>query len=145
MPQVQDTPSAAIELSPDKPGLEAVDLLVELAKRRLALRQWERCNLPIDGSQLGFELFMALGPVWVEGLHERSHFLKQLYLTLPYSEKGVHLHLRRLELSGWLTVCKVGVGGRTSRVDLSPRYWQLMASYAIECELRGFANMTELF
>ena len=136
-------PSDALNVDVAKPNIEQVDQLIALARRRLGLRQWERCNLPIGGSQLGYELFMALGPVWHAGANERSHFLKQLYLTLPYSEKGVRLHLRRLELTGWVTVSKKQGGGRNSKVSLSPRYWALMATYASECDRHNFSYVEE--
>ena len=109
-------------------------LLISLARRRLALRHWERRHLPIDNSQLGYELLMAIGPLSSLGELAHGQFLKQLYLALPYSEKGIRLHLRRLELTGWVTVCKTGKGSRTSRVEITDRYWLLMESYARECD-----------
>jgi len=136
-------PPDATDVDAARPKLEQVDQLIQLARHRLWLRQWERCNLPIGGSQLGYELFMALGPVWHAGADQRSHFLKQLYLALPYSEKGVRLHLRRLELMGWVTVSKKQGGGRNSKVSLSPRYWELMATYASECDRRDFSYAEE--
>ena len=111
-----------------------LDLLISMTRRRLALRHWERLHLPIDNSQLGYELLMAIGPLSILGTLAHGQFLKQLYLALPYSEKGIRLHLRRLELTGWVTVCKTGKGSRTSRVEITDRYWLLMESYARECD-----------
>lgn len=117
----------------DELGSE-LDLLISMTRRRLALRHWERLHLPIDNSQLGYELLMAIGPLSILGELAHGQFLKQLYLALPYSEKGIRLHLRRLELTGWVTVCKTGKGSRTSRVEITDRYWLLMESYARECD-----------
>ena len=111
-----------------------LDLLISMTRRRLALRHWERLHLPIDNSQLGYELLMAIGPLSILGTLAHGQFLKQLYLALPYSEKGIRLHLRRLELTGWVNVLKTGKGSRTSRVELTDRYWLLMESYARECD-----------
>jgi hypothetical protein len=111
-----------------------LDLLISMTRRRLALRHWERRHLPIDNSQLGYELLMAIGPLSILGMLAHGQFLKQLYLALPYSEKGIRLHLRRLELTGWVNVLKTGKGSRTSRVELTDRYWVLMESYAKECD-----------
>ena len=111
--------------------------LMALARRCVAIRQWEREHLPIDASQLGFELFMALPQLFTAGLRDRTGLLKQLYLMLPYSEKGVRLHLRRLEMTGWITVAKTGSDTRSVQVELSPRYWQLLGSYAEHCTLIG--------
>ncbi len=121
-------------MNDDDIGSEEQDLLISMTRRRLALRHWERRHLPIDNSQLGYELLMAIGPLSILGTLAHGQFLKQLYLALPYSEKGIRLHLRRLELTGWVTVCKTGKGSRTLRVEITDRYWLLMESYARECD-----------
>ena len=88
------------------PAPAAVAALMALARRSVAMRHWEREHLPIHASQLGFELFMTLPLLFTAGWRDRTGLLKQLYLMLPYSEKGVRLHLRRLETAGWVTVAK---------------------------------------
>jgi DNA-binding MarR family transcriptional regulator len=106
------------------------EVLVDLAKRQLALRAWERQHLPIEASQLGYELFLVLAKLSVAGWRDRSGLLKQLYLALPYSEKGIRLHLRRLEDTGWIKVSKSGADGRVVQIELSARFWQLLADYS---------------
>ena len=98
--------------------------LADLAGRQLALRDWERQHLPIDASQLGYELFLVLAKLSMAGWRDRSGLLKQLYLALPYSEKGIRLHLRRLEDFGWIKVSKSGKDGRVVQIELSARCWQ---------------------
>ncbi len=124
------------EISPDPAAAVLVDLMA-LARRSVAMRHWEREHLPIHDSQLGFELFMTLPQLFTAGLRDRTSLLKQLYLMLPYSEKGVRLHLRRLETAGWITVGKTGSDTRSAQVELSQGYWQLLGVYAAHCQLIG--------
>jgi DNA-binding MarR family transcriptional regulator len=63
--------------------------------------------------------------------------LKQLYLELPYSEKGIRLHLRRLEATGWITVQKGGADGRGARIQLSAEYWELLTEYETQWSYPG--------
>ncbi len=70
--------------------------------------------------------------VATDGPDNQSGLLKRLYLALPYSEKGIRLHLRRLESGGWITVHKIGEDGRTTRVELSAAYWGLLSAYAVQ-------------
>ena len=111
--------------------------LADHAERCLALREWERHHLPFGDSRLGYELFMNLPRIAAAGDSERQGFLKRLYLTLPYSEKGVRIHLRRLEAEGWITVHKAGKDMRSAQVELSARYWWLLAEYAERCRQSG--------
>jgi DNA-binding MarR family transcriptional regulator len=117
----------------DEPVNARCELLVDLAKRQLALRDWERQHLPIEASQLGYELFLVLAKLSMAGWRDRSGLLKQLYLALPYSEKGIRLHLRRLEETGWLKVSRSGKDGRVVQIELSARYWQLLGDYGEQC------------
>ncbi len=119
------------------PAPAAVAALMALARRSVAMRHWEREHLPIHASQLGFELFMTLPQLFTAGFRDRTSLLKQLYLMLPYSEKGVRLHLRRLEITCWITVDKTGSDTRSAQVELSQGYWQLLGVYAAHCQLIG--------
>jgi len=75
--------------------------------------------------------------VATDGPDNQSGLLKRLYLALPYSEKGIRLHLRRLESTGWITVHKIGEDGRTTRVELSAEYWRLLGAYAVQWGVRA--------
>ena len=119
------------------PAPAAVAALMALARRSVAMRHWEREHLPIHASQLGFELFMTLPQLFTAGIRDRTGLLKQLYLMLPYSEKGVRLHLRRLEMAGWIAFGKTGSDTRSTQVELSPAYWRLLGVYAAHCQLIG--------
>ena len=134
-------PAALQELGADRedtsrvPAPAAVAALMALARRSVAMRHWEREHLPIHASQLGFELFMTLPLLFTAGWRDRTSLLKQLYLMLPYSEKGVRLHLRRLEITGWITVSEAGSDTRSTQVELSEAYWRLLGVYAAHCQL----------
>ena len=134
---------AGPEELPSDPAVVSLVDLTALARRSVVMRHWERDHLPIHASQLGFELFMTLPQLFTAGSRDRTGLLKQLYLMLPYSEKGVRLHLRRLEMTGWITVAKTGRDTRSARVELSPRYWQLLGSYAEHCTLIGRSGEAE--
>jgi len=131
---LQDFGAEPVEIS-QVPEPAAVAALMALARRSVAMRHWEREHLPIHVSQLGFELFMTLPQLFTAGIRDRTGLLKQLYLMLPYSEKGVRLHLRRLEITGWITVGKAGRDARSRQVELSGEYWRLLALYAAHCQL----------
>ncbi|MDH4391194.1 MAG: hypothetical protein QE285_07190 [Aquabacterium sp.] len=122
----------ASELFTDIHDVTSVDI-ARLAQHGLALRQWERQHLPTEGTQLGYEVFMKLAElVATDSADTQAGLLKRLYLALPYSEKGIRLHLRRLESTGWITVHKIGDDGRTVRVELSSEYWRLLNAYAVQ-------------
>jgi hypothetical protein len=131
---LQDFGAEPVEIS-QVPDPAAVAALMALARRSVAMRHWEREHLPIHVSQLGFELFMTLPQLFTAGTRDRTGLLKQLYLMLPYSEKGVRLHLRRLEITGWITVSKAGSDTRSTQVELSEAYWRLLGVYAAHCQL----------
>jgi hypothetical protein len=135
---LQDLGAEPVEISqvPD-PAPAAVAELMALARRSVAMRHWEREHLPIHASQLGFELFMTLPQLFTAGTRDRTGLLKQLYLMLPYSEKGVRLHLRRLEMTGWITVSKACSDTRSTQVELSEAYWRLLGVYAAHRQLIG--------
>jgi len=126
---------AGPEEFPSDPAVASLVDLMALVRRSVAMRHWERDHLPIHASQLGFELFMTLPQLFTAGSRDRTGLLKQLYLMLPYSEKGVRLHLRRLEMTGWITVCKTGRDTRSTQVELSGEYWRLLGVYAAHCQL----------
>lgn len=102
--------------------------VANVARASLALRRWEMENLPSNGSHLGFELFMTL----VLEAATRNHqgvMLKHLYLSLPFSEKGLRLHIRRLEAEGWIGVQHAEDDYRSSRVQVNQRSWSLVEEY----------------
>ena len=121
-----ESPPAGSELSPE------MALLVSVVDRSLAIRRWERARLPMADSALGHELFMTLARHSLLRPGDRAPLLKQVYLDMPFSEKGVRLHLRRLESDGWVRLRQDGGDSRVLRIDLDNKYWELLGEY-VKC------------
>jgi hypothetical protein len=117
-----------------KVGESSLASVSNVARASLALRRWEMENLPCNGSHLGFEIFMIL-ILEVASTNHHGVMLKNLYLSLPFSEKGLRLHIRRLESNGWINIKKSDQDFRSSRVELTPRSWGLLDRYfdLIQC------------
>lgn len=125
-------PTKTIPCSDSNPPQHAIDRsgISAVALQALELRNWERNHLPSEGSPLAFELLMTLASWSAAEPMEPAALLKRLYLALPYSEKGVRLHLRRMEVGGWAMVQR-GVGdSRAARVELTERSWTALWDYA---------------
>lgn len=116
----------------DSPLVRVHEAIAQTAACSLALRQWERHHLPMESSLIGFELFLKLAQLSASGRSGQTTLLKQLYLALPYSEKGVRLHLRRLEAAGWIRVQRATKDSRGAQVELSDMAWRLLADYVQE-------------
>lgn len=117
------------EASSHSTGQFSLEEVSKVAKASIALRRWERANLPTNSSHLGFELFMTLIYETTLDQGEDSVMLKRIYLSLPFSEKGLRIHLRRLEADGWIVVQKSEGDFRHSRVSLSNNAWKVARSY----------------
>lgn len=63
------------------------------------LRTWERDNLPICRTNAGYHLFLLISQSVIGNDGAR---LKNIYHSLPFSEKTLRLLLRELESSGWI-------------------------------------------
>jgi hypothetical protein len=70
-----------------------VDLLFQL-------HSWERKNLPISRTTAGYHLFLYLSRSIV--CNNENVRLKNIYHSLPFSEKTLRLLLRELESDGWI-------------------------------------------
>lgn len=101
----------------------------DFAASSLQLRRWVRTNLPVGASSLGFEVFISLA-LFSDGPDPQGDAaLKSLYLSLPYSEQGIRLHLRRLEALGLVDLGGHAADTRFRRIRLSPTYWTLFDAY----------------
>ena len=72
------------------------------------LREWERKNLPLYGTDAGYDLFLELAALDVN----QGVSLKNLYLSLDYAESTIRLLFRNLEQDGWLELTKGNADGR---------------------------------
>ena len=123
-PMSQETP--AFHHDPDPADSTDRSRLAEVAARTLALRRWEQAHLPTEASVLGFDLFMSLAQWAAADEGQRGGLLKQVYLGLPYSEKGLRLHLRKLEAEGWITLQRASRG---VQFTLTGKYWDALERY----------------
>jgi hypothetical protein len=100
----------------------------------LTLRRWQRDLLPIEANDLGFEVFMRLAQWCAARQRGQQMLLKQLYLELPYSERGVRMHLRRLEAGGWIKIQRTHAGDtRSAEVELTNSAWTVLEDYVRSC------------
>jgi hypothetical protein len=120
----------ALEVSPGRPDQLLMEEISKVASASMALRRWELAHLPTNSSHLGFELFMMLVHESALDQGRESIMLKRIYLSLPFSEKGLRIHLRRLEEDGWIVVQKSEGDFRHSRVSLSNKAWAMARKYA---------------
>ena len=68
-------------------------------------------------------------------LHERRFTLKDIDLSLPYSQNAVRQHLQRLTRDRWITVESQATDRRYRSVVLSPRLKRVLDRYLqILCE-----------
>jgi DNA-binding MarR family transcriptional regulator len=98
----------------------------------LALRHWERHNMPTYGTSLGLELFLKLAQLAQDIEGPREGVLKRLYLELPYTHQAVRMHLRRLEADGWITLSPWPNDTRVRLVELSNAYMDVFDAYMAE-------------
>ena len=96
------------------------------------LREWQDRNLPLYASLLGLDLVRLLVQ---HHLHERRFTLKDIDLSLPYSQNAVRQHLQRLTRDRWITVESQATDRRYRSVVLSPRLKRVLDRYLqILCE-----------
>jgi hypothetical protein len=117
--------SVADSLGVDLSTLEITDSISVM----LAIRTWERENIPMASSRLGIDLFLTLAQLGVTPDRRGIASLKKVYLTLPFSEKGMRLHIRRMEANGLLAVKKADKDSRNGELELTPRFWELIHRY----------------
>jgi hypothetical protein len=101
------------------------------------IRRWEDEHLPIYGSLLGRDLILLLARYHLEG---RRFTLKEVYLSLPYSENAIRRHLKRLLQEGWISLGPPGPDKRFRFVIASGRLKQALDSY---CSEAGFFERVE--
>lgn len=111
-----------------------MDCLTAVTTRRKC-REWENLNLPIFGTLLGSDLILLLTQFYAEG---KKPTLKELYLSLPYSENAIRLQLQKLERGGWLAFEYAQHDRRFRGIILEPKLKAVFAQYVEK--LIKFAN-----
>ena len=83
---------------------------------------------------MSFELFVGLAHLATRSGVTRPALLKDLYLSLPYSEKGLRIHLRRLEMGAWVRFESMESDSRVRVLHLTEKYWPMLAVYLHACK-----------
>lgn len=84
--------------------MKGIDRSKELIKLLEELRSWESINLPIVNTSAGYQLMFYFFKTYI--IYEEEIRLKNIYYSLPYSEKTLRLLLRELENDGWIEMSK---------------------------------------
>jgi hypothetical protein len=74
---------------------QALTELVRIRYRRI----WEDAHLPVFASLLGYDVVLLLAQLYLQA---RTVSLKEIYLSLPYSENAIRLYMQKLQRSGWI-------------------------------------------
>jgi hypothetical protein len=75
--------------------LQALTELVRIRYRRI----WEDAHLPVFASLLGYDVVLLLAQLYLQA---RTVSLKEIYLSLPYSENAIRFYMQKLQRSGWI-------------------------------------------
>ncbi len=95
----------------------------------LGIREWERENLPSPQSSLAYEIFLFIAHY---SLIDQPLTLKQLFLSLNYSETAIREQLSRLIDEG---LCRIEGGIKDKRLKhiiACPSMLELIDKYAIQ-------------
>ena len=94
------------------------------------LRIWERKNLPLCRTISGYDLFMTL----VSSPVHKEIKLKNIYNSLPYSEKTLRTLLKDLESDGWITMPKKYKDKRVRVINLTEKFHDKISSWKMMIE-----------
>lgn len=93
------------------------------------LRTWERNNLPICRTNAGYHLFLCLSHSIVSDDNVR---LKNIYHSLPFSEKTLRLLLRELESGGWIEMPSKSVDYRHKDILPTAKLNSILESWSTQ-------------
>jgi DNA-binding HxlR family transcriptional regulator len=104
---------------------------IEKQKERIEqiyqLRLWERSHLPISKTTAGYHLFLFLSMSLATNGDVR---LKNIYHSLPFSEKTLRLLLRDLEGGGWIKMPKKSSDPRHKDIVPTSKFDDILKSWA---------------
>jgi DNA-binding MarR family transcriptional regulator len=84
----------------------------------IKLRQWERENIPFCKTNGGYHLFLSLS---IEVMSDEPR-LKNIYYSLPYSEKTIRTLLKYLETDGWIELSNKPSDLRHKDIQVTPKF-----------------------
>lgn len=107
----------------------------QIAKQLLAIRTWERRNIPLANSLMAAEILYLI----TARANDVPLRVKDLYLALGYSEARIRQILHALADDGWLLIERHGVDGRMRRLCHTERTAQTLVSAS-----RDFPSLVDL-
>lgn len=101
--------------------------LLFFTEKILKVRAWEKEKLPsIEQSVLAFDIFLTISYYTLLG---EPLSLKQLFLSVDFSEAGVRIHLRRLLRDNWCVLVSAKHDRRLRYVVAQPKMLYGLADY----------------
>lgn len=101
------------------------------------LRMWERRNLPISQTNAGYHLFLYLSKTLLSDSDIR---LKNIYHSLPFSEKTLRILLRDLEGNGWIEMPNKSNDPRHKDIIPTPKLRAVLKSWTSQVDVL-FSNL----
>ena len=98
----------------------------------LSLRAWEDAHLPLKQSALAYDLLVLVVHSELSGT---PISIKQLFVTLKYSEAGIRKQIRRLLKEEWIKLEGIKDDKRVRVIMTQPKLLDAMTSYASVFEL----------
>jgi DNA-binding MarR family transcriptional regulator len=87
-----------------------------------SLRSWERENLPLCKTNAGYHVFLTLAVCSVKN----EFRLKNIYHSLPFSERTIRLLLRSLESDGWIEMPQKSDDLRHKDIQVTDKFSQII-------------------
>ncbi len=113
--------------------MKGIDRSKEIIKLLDELRSWESINLPIVNTSAGYQLMYYFLKVYI--IYKEEIWLKNIYYSLPYSEKTLRLLLRELENDGWIEMPKKKKDSRFKDVKVKIKLLTVMNAWLKKIEL----------
>jgi hypothetical protein len=102
--------------------------LLPITENAIKVRDWEKCNLPIEQSALALDLFLVIAYNTLKG---KPLTLKLLFHTIDFSEAGIRKHLKRLLADGWCALEGAEHDKRLRHVVAQPKMLSALTDYTI--------------
>jgi hypothetical protein len=95
------------------------------------LHAWEKINFPLVKTNAGYELLICIS---ITAMKHEEIRLKNIYYSLPYSEKTLRLLLRDLENNGWIAIVGKAKDMRYREITLTKKFLNFLDSWLLKNE-----------
>lgn len=103
--------------------------IAQVTAALIAVRTWEKLNLPISQSTLAYEIFLL---ITYHTVCDRPLTLHQLFYSIDYSETGIRKQLAKLISDNWCSLVSGTSDKRLKHVVASEKMLRYLDLYAIE-------------